>query len=93
MVYAQSVLEIQAHKILWDFEIQTDHRISARRSDLVRVSKKKGTSQIVPPDHWVKLKETEKKDKYLDLAKELKQTMEHESDRNTNWSAWKELLM
>ena len=23
-------------------------------------------------DHWVKLKESEKKDKYLDLAKELK---------------------
>ena len=27
---------------------------------------------VVPLDHWVKLKESEKKDKYLDLAKELK---------------------
>ena len=26
----------------------------------------------VPADHWVKLKENEKKDKYLDFAKELK---------------------
>ena len=25
----------------------------------------------VPADHWVKLKENEKKDKYVDLAKEL----------------------
>ena len=27
---------------------------------------------IVPSDRWVKLKENEKKDKYLDLARELK---------------------
>ena len=26
----------------------------------------------VPANHWVKLKESEKKDKYLDLARELK---------------------
>ena len=26
----------------------------------------------VSPDHWVKLKESEKKDKYLDIARELK---------------------
>ena len=26
----------------------------------------------IPVDHWVKLKESEKKDKYLDLARELK---------------------
>ena len=25
----------------------------------------------VPADHWIKLKECEKKDKYLDLAREL----------------------
>ena len=37
-----------------------------------------------PVDHRVKLKESEKKDKYLDLAWKLKktnkQTVEHESD-------------
>ena len=33
----------------------------------------------------VKVKENEKKDKYLDLARELKKkTMEHESDGDTN---------
>ena len=32
----------------------------------------------------IKLKECEKRDKYLDLARELKKTMEHESDNYTN---------
>ena len=41
-------------------------------------------------DHWVKLKENEKKDNYLDLAWELKKTMEHESEVYTicNWHSW-----
>ena len=29
------------HKILWDSEIQTDHEISARRTDLVIINKNK----------------------------------------------------
>ena len=37
----------------------------------------------VPADHRIKLKECEK-NKYLDLAKELKKTMEHEGDNYTN---------
>ena len=37
----------------------------------------------VPADHRVKLKEREKKDKYLDLARGLK-TVEHECDVYTN---------
>ena len=41
----------------------------------------------VPVDHRVKLKEFEK---YLDLARELKKTVEHESDdfTNCNWCLW-----
>ena len=39
---------------------------------------------VVLADHWVKLKEREKKDKYLDLSRELKKTVEHESDGDTN---------
>ena len=31
----------------------------------------------IPADHREKLKENEKKDKYLDLARELKKTVEH----------------
>ena len=38
----------------------------------------------VPTDHEVKLKESEKKDKYMDLARELKTTMEYEGDGDTN---------
>ena len=45
---------------------------------------------VVPADHTVKLKENEKKDKYLNLARELKKTMEHKSDIYTsyNWCSW-----
>ena len=41
----------------------------------------------VPADHRIKLKESEKKDKYLDLAGELKKPMEHEGDDyiNRDW--------
>ena len=35
-------------------------------------------------DHRIKLKENEKMDKYLNLARELKKTMEHEDDGDTN---------
>ena len=59
------------------------------------VNKKKRTCRIVdfavPADHEVKLKESKKRDKYLDLARELKKetTIEHESDdvTNCNWRA------
>ena len=73
----ESVLENETHKVLWDFEIQTDHLISARRPDLVIVKhEKKTTCRIVdfdvPVDHWVKLEESKMRDKYLDLTKEQK---------------------
>ena len=68
----------------------TDHLISARRPDQVIVNKnnKKRVSAF-PADHRVKFKEREKRDEYLDLARELKKTMENESegDTNCNWRA------
>ena len=36
----ESTLENEGYKILWDFSIQTDHVIEARRPDLVVVDKK-----------------------------------------------------
>ena len=36
----ESVLEYETNKILWDFDIQTDHLISARRPHQVLVNKK-----------------------------------------------------
>ena len=85
MVYAQLRScpgEWHTYKLQWDFEIQTDHLISTRRPDLIVIikkkkkkKKKKRTCKIVdfavPADHRIKLKESEKKDKYLDLAREL----------------------
>ena len=72
-----SVLENDTHKLLWDFNIQMDHLISARRPDLIIINKKKKkiceiVDFAVPADHRIKLKECGKRDKYLDLARELK---------------------
>ena len=39
---------------------------------------------VVPADQRVKLKESEKKDKYLDCALEFPKTVEHENDVYTN---------
>ena len=50
--------------------------IPVRRPDLMIINKKKKICKIVdfavPADHRINLKESEKKDKYLDLARELK---------------------
>ena len=98
----ESALENETYKILGNFEIKTDHLIPARRADLEIVKKKKKKKKkertcrivdfAVPADHMI----SEKRDKYLDLAKKkkLKTTIEYESDgkvkvRDTNcyWSA------
>ena len=74
------VLENDSHKLLWNFNIQTDHLISARIPDLIIINKRKRIHKIVdfavPADHRINLKESEKKDKYLDLARELKKNVE-----------------
>ena len=64
-----SVLVNDLHKLLWD--IQTDHQISARRLELIIMSKRI-VDFALPANHRIKLKESEKKDKYLNLAWELK---------------------
>ena len=75
------VLENDSHKLLWDYNIQTDHLIPARRPDHIKKKKikKKKICKIVdfavPADHRINLKENEKKDKYLDLARELKKLL------------------
>ena len=69
-------LENVTRKLPCDFDIHTDHLISARRPDLIVLNKNKKIWKIVhfalPADHRIKLKECEKRDKYLDLARELK---------------------
>ena len=34
------VLKNDTHKLIWDFNIQTDHLISARRLDIIIIKKK-----------------------------------------------------
>ena len=72
-----SILENDTHKLLWDLNIQTDYLIPTRRPDLIIIKKKKKrickiVDFAVPADHRINLKEVEKKDKYLDLARKLK---------------------
>ena len=68
----ESLLGDETQKLLREFEIL----ISARRPDLIIINKKERTCRIeefaVPADHVVKLKECEKRDKYLDFARELR---------------------
>ena len=72
------VLENDTHKLQWDINIHTDHLIPAKRADFIMINKKKKKKRkkickivdfAVPADHRIKLKECEKKDKYLDLAR------------------------
>ena len=43
---SQSVQEKETHKILWEFEIQTDHLISARWPDQLIVNKKREPAEL-----------------------------------------------
>ena len=68
------VLKNETNKLLWDL---TYKRITlSRRGDHKNQQQKKRTCKIVdyaiPADHRIKLKEYEKKDKYLDLGREWK---------------------
>ena len=76
MHYPAPVLENDTHKLLWDFDIQMDFLMSAWRTDLIIINKEQKTCKNVdfslPADNRIKLKECEKRDKYLDLARELK---------------------
>ena len=73
MRYPASVLENDTHKLLWDFNIQTDPLIPARRPNPIMINKRKiickTVDLAVPANHRINVKESENKDKYLDLAK------------------------
>ena len=59
-----SFLENDTHILLWNFDIQTDHLISARRPDHIIIDKKVPCQIVdfaVPADHRIKLKECKKK--------------------------------
>ena len=67
------VLENDTYKLQSDFDIHTDHLISARKPDLIIINNKKKKKKkkerickivnfAVPADYRIKLKECEKKD-------------------------------
>ena len=67
------VLENDLHKLLWDFNIQTDHLFLTRRPDLIIINNNKKENLqncrlCCGADHRINLKENEKKDNYLDLC-------------------------
>ena len=71
----ESVLENEDYKILWDFSIQPDHVIEARRPDLVVVDKERSCKIIdfaVPADSRVEEREKDQIEKYQDLGRELR---------------------
>ena len=89
--------ENETHEILLDFETQTDRIISARRPDLrvISVNKKRKRSICqrrsimdfaVPADNKLKIKESKKIDKYLDLVREQKKRDEENAGNDhTSW--------
>ena len=70
----ESILENEDYQILWDFSIETDHVIEARRPVLVVVDKKERSCKIidfaVPGDSRIE-EEKDKIEKYQDLGREL----------------------
>ena len=62
--------------ILWAFRVQMDHLILARRPELVFINKKTRICHpvdfTIPEDHRVKIKESKRIDKYVDLDRVLK---------------------
>ena len=77
MYNLEFVPENEKYKVLWDYELQRGPLNSAKQQDLVITNeKKKRTSRIVdfavPADSCVKLKESEMRDNYPDLAKEVR---------------------
>ena len=73
---AEKVSENERAKILWDFSIQTDHVIQARRPDIVVKDKEIDHTWIidiaVPGDSRTEEKEREKIEKYQELAREIR---------------------
>ena len=77
MLKSESIRENGTHKILGSLEIQTDNLIPEKKTKTqtnIDLQEKMNYHQVdiaVPADHRVKIKESEKIDKYLYIAKEF----------------------
>ena len=72
----EGVVESENFKILWNFTVQCDRKIEARRQDIVFIDKKEREIVIIidvaiPGDDRVKDKELEKLEKYQLLKDEI----------------------
>ena len=75
-----AVQKNETQNLIWDFDIKTHHQTSGRRPELIVIinkkKKKKRTNKIVEfavQAHLrIRLKESDKKDKYFELGRELK---------------------
>ena len=74
----ESVLENEDYKILWNFIIQTNHVVEARRPDLIVVDKERSCKiidNVVPGDSRIEEKEKDKR-KISRLEKRVTEDME-----------------
>ena len=84
-------IENLGNKVQMIIIITPNHGQTTRPSDS---QQKKRTGRIVdfavPAVHRIKLKESEKRDKYQDLARKIEKTMEHKGGgyTNCNWCTW-----
>ena len=71
----EKVVENDRMKILWDYDVRTDHVIQARRPDLILINKVEQKVSLIdvaiPWDTRVKEKSREKIEKYHDLKMEI----------------------
>ena len=78
----EKVLENEKIKILWDYDVRTDHVIQARRSDLILVQKETNKVTLIdvaiPWDSRVEEKSREKIEKYQDLKIEVRRLWQAE---------------
>ena len=70
-----TVTENDRCKLLWNFDVQTNHVIQARGPDVIAIDKEKKECKIIdfamPYDSRVNAKEVEKIEKCQDLAREV----------------------
>ena len=81
VVYTQTRIRPgEMQKVLWDFEMQADHQIQARRQDQVTVNKQKENLTSGEPQSENKRKREEGKGP----CQRTEKIMEHEGDGDTN---------
>ena len=88
----ESVPKNVAHRIHWDFEIQTDHLIPARGQDQVIINKTNLFNGELCLPRWPlnDIKRNRKEEKVLGACQRTKKDVEHESDSHfsCHWCTW-----